>query len=176
MRQRVSLQSLITLSVLSVGMLSGTVGLAYAYWHAKQSLQTTVGITFQEIARQSADKTALLLAKEIEWMRRLSALPDIRASVEGSARVGQAALQFERWREEQHRYFHSLVIVRADGQLVGAGRAQPREPFMLNNPGGPLFLPTVALGPGLSQSTKKAGVIGKSRCRSVGGVKRCAAP
>lgn len=134
MRQRVSLQSLITLSVLSVGMLSGTVGLAYAYWHAKQSLQTTVGITFQEIARQSADKTALLLAKEIEWMQRLSALPDIRASVEGSTRVGQAALQFERWREEQHRYFHSLVIVRADGQLVGGRPSAATRTFYAQQP------------------------------------------
>ena len=92
MSQRVSLQRLITLSVLSVGILSGTVGLAYAYWHAKQSLQTTVGITFQEIAHQSADKAALLLAKEIEWMQRLSALPDIRASVEGTVQAGQTAL------------------------------------------------------------------------------------
>ncbi len=88
MSPRVSLQRLIILSVLSVGILSGTVGLAYAYWHAKQSLQTIVGVTFQEIARQSADKTALLLAKEIEWTQRLSALPDVRGGVEGTARAG----------------------------------------------------------------------------------------
>ncbi len=134
MSQRVSLQSLITLSVLSVGILSGTVGLAYAYWHAKQSLQTTVGVTFQEIAHQSADKAALLLAKEIEWMQRLSALPDIRASVEGTAQVGQAALQFERWREEQHRYFHSLAIVRADGQLVGGRLSDSARAFYAQQP------------------------------------------
>ena len=134
MSQRVSLQRLITLSVLSVGILSGTVGLAYAYWHAKQSLQTTVGITFQEIAHQSADKAALLLAKEIEWMQRLSAFPDIRASVEGTAQAGQAALQFERWREEQHRYFHSLVIVRADGQLVGGRLSDSARAFYARQP------------------------------------------
>lgn len=119
MRQRVSLQSLFTLSVLAVGMFCGTVGLAYAYWHARQSLQSTVGITFQEIARQSADKAALLLAGEIEWVQRLAALPDPRASVEGAMLSAQANPQVERWREEQHRYFHSLAIVRTDGQLVG---------------------------------------------------------
>lgn len=119
MRQRVSLQSLFTLSVLAVGLFSGTVGLAYAYWHARQSLQATVGITFQEIARQSADKAALLLAGEMEWVQRLAALPDLRATVEGAVPPVQAARQVERWREEQHRYFHSLVLVRADGQMVG---------------------------------------------------------
>ena len=119
MRQRVSLQSLFTLSVLAVGMCCGTVGLAYAYWHARQSLQSTVGITFQEIARQSADKAALLLAGEIEWVQRLAALPDPRASVEGAMLPAQTNPQVERWREEQHRYFHSLAIVRTDGQLVG---------------------------------------------------------
>ena len=138
MRQRVSLQSLITLSVLSVGILSGTVGLVYAYWHAKQSLHTTVGITFQEIARQSADKAALLLAKELEWMQRLSALPEIRASVEGASSAKQPTLQFEQWREEQHRYFHSLVIVRGDGQLVGGRQSESARTFYAQQPWWPV--------------------------------------
>jgi PAS domain S-box-containing protein len=140
MRQRVSLQSLITLSVLSVGILSGTAGLTYAYWHAKQSLQTTIGIAFQEIARQSADKAALLLVNEIEWMQRLSDLPDIRTSVEGALPVAQAALQFERWREEQHRYFHSLAIVRADGQLVGGRLSDSTRTFYAQQPWWPTVL------------------------------------
>ncbi len=138
MRQRVSLQSLITLSVLSIGILSGTVGLVYAYWHATQSLHTTVGITFREIARQSADKAALLLAKELEWMQRLSALPEIRASVEDMRSVSQLTLQFEQWREEQHRYFHSLVIVRADGQLIGGRQSESSRMFYTQQPWWPV--------------------------------------
>lgn len=134
MRQRISLQSLITLSVLSVGLFSGTVGLAYAYWHATQSLQATVGITFQEIARQSADKAALLLTREIEWVQRLSALPDIRASMEGAPPLAQTAPQFERWREEQHRYFHALAIVRVDGQLVGGRLSDSTRNFYTRQP------------------------------------------
>lgn len=139
MSQRVSLQSLITLSVLSVGLFSGTVGLAYAYWHAKQSLQTTVGITFQEIARQSADKAALLLAKEIEWLQRLSALPDIRASVQQDGQAEQFHPRFEQWREEQNQYFHSLVIVRADGQLVGGQTSEVTRTFYTRQPWWPII-------------------------------------
>lgn len=134
MRQRVSLQSLVTLSVLAVGLVSGTVGLAYAYWHARQSLQTTVGITFQEIARQSADKAALLLTGEIEWVQRLAALPDLRASVEGAEPPEQAARQVDRWRETQHGHFHSLAIVRADGQLVGGRSSDSVRGFYARQP------------------------------------------
>ena len=134
MRQRVSLQSLVTLSVLAVGMVSGTVGLAYAYWHARQSLQSTVGITFQEIARQSADKAALLLAREIEWVQRLAALPDLQASVAGAVLSAQTARQVERWRDAQHGYFHSLAIVRTDGQLVGGRPSESTREFYSRQP------------------------------------------
>ncbi len=118
MSPRVSPQRLITLSVLSVGILSGTVGLAYAYWHAKQSLQTMVGITFQEIARQSADKTALLLAKEIEWTQRLSALPDIHASLEGTVQAGAGFVAGRAMACSSASLF-SLVGDRAGGWAIG---------------------------------------------------------
>jgi hypothetical protein len=60
------------MSVLSIGVLKGSVGLAYAYWQAKQSLYVTVGTTFQELARQSADKVALLLTKEVSGSNGLA--------------------------------------------------------------------------------------------------------
>ena len=119
MRKRVSLQRLITLSVLSIGLLSGTLGLAYAYWQAKQSLRTTVGLTFQELARQSADKAALILAKEIEWVERLSALPEVREAVKGGVRLPLDQPVIRKWREEQRQYFQSLAILDREGRLVG---------------------------------------------------------
>jgi PAS domain S-box-containing protein len=119
MRKRVSLQRLITLSVLSLGLLSGTIGIAYAYWQAKQSLRTTIGVTFQELAHQSADKTALILAKEIEWVERLSALPEVRGAVKKGVRLALDTPELQQWREEQRQYFRSLVILDRHGRLLG---------------------------------------------------------
>ena len=68
MRKQVSLQRSITLSVLSIGLLSGAFGLAYAYWQTKHSFREAIGLGFQELARQSADKVGLILEKEIEWV------------------------------------------------------------------------------------------------------------
>ncbi|MGQ0812680.1 MAG: ATP-binding protein [Nitrospiraceae bacterium] len=119
MRKRISLQSLITLSVLSIGLLSGTIGLAYAYWHAKQSLQTTIGLTFQELSRQSSDKVGLILAKEIEWVTRLSALPEVRDAVKEGVRLTLDKPELQKWREEQRRYFRSLIVLDRQGYSVG---------------------------------------------------------
>lgn len=118
MKKPVSLQRLITLSVLSIGLLSGTVGLAYAYWQAKQSLRTTIGVTFQELAHQSADKTALILAKEIEWVERLSALPEVRGAVRRGLPPSFNTSELRRWREEQRQYFRSLLILDRRGRLL----------------------------------------------------------
>jgi len=68
MRKRVSLHRLLTSSVLSIGLFTGAVGLAYAYWHAKESLRDTIGLNFQELARQSADKVELVLARRLGWI------------------------------------------------------------------------------------------------------------
>ena len=87
MRKRVSLQRSITLSVLSIGLLSGAFGLAYAYWQTKHSFREAIGLGFQELARQSADKVGLILEKEIEWVERLSSLPQVREAVREGTRL-----------------------------------------------------------------------------------------
>lgn len=119
MGKRVSLQRLITLSVLSIGLLSGTFGLAYAYWQAKQSLRATIGLTFQELARQSADKVGLILNKEIEWVERLSVLPEVLEAVREGTRLTFDQPGLQRWRETQRQYFPSMVILDRQGRSVG---------------------------------------------------------
>lgn len=62
---RLSLQHSITLALLLISVLCGTLILSFSYWQAKQTLQTTIGLHFQELARHSADKLALILTKEL---------------------------------------------------------------------------------------------------------------
>lgn len=140
MKKRVSLQRLITLSVLSIGLLSGTFGLAYAYWQAKHSLRATIGLTFQELARQSADKAGLILDKEIEWVERLSALPEVREAVREGTRFtfDQPALQ--RWRETQQRYFRSIVILDREGRSVGGVTSEATRTYYNAQPWWPVVL------------------------------------
>ncbi len=138
MTKRISLQSLITLSVLSIGLLSGTIGLAYAYWQAKLSLQASIGLTFQELARQSADKVGLILAKEVEWVARLSALPDVRSAARQGSRLALDAPAFHKWREEQHRYFRSLVVIDRLGRSVGGVTSEATRTYYGRQPWWPV--------------------------------------
>ena len=119
MRKRVSLQRSITLSVLSIGLLSGAFGLTYAYWQTKQSFREAIGLGFQELARQSADKVGLILEKEIEWVERLSSLPQVREAVREGTRLSFDEPVLERWKESQRPYFRSLEILDRLGRPVG---------------------------------------------------------
>lgn len=119
MSKRISLERSITLPVLSIGLLLGMAGLAYAYWYAKESLRHTVGTTFQELARQSADHVGLSLTREVEWVEGLSALPAIRSATQLGGRVPFNDPDLRRLREEQRRYFTSMVLVDRDGHIVG---------------------------------------------------------
>jgi hypothetical protein len=119
MRKRVSLQRSITLSVLSIGLLSGAFGLAYAYWQTKLSFREAIGLGFQELARQSADKVGLILEKEIEWVERLSFLPQVREAVREGTRLTFDQQVLDRWKESQRPYFRSLEILDRRGRSVG---------------------------------------------------------
>jgi PAS domain S-box-containing protein len=132
--KRISLERSITLSILVIGLLSGTVGLAFAYWHAKQSLRTTLGLNFQELARHSADKVGLMLSKEVEWVERLSALPEVREAVEEGGRLAFDQPKLQQWREEQRQYFRSLVIVDRQGGLVGGVTSETTRAHYLQQP------------------------------------------
>jgi PAS domain S-box-containing protein len=118
-RKPITLERVITLSVLSVGLLLGMMGVGYVYWYAEASLRQTVGVTFQELARQSAENVGLLLTKEVEWIERLSALPMVRTAARDGTRVTFDAPDLKRIREEHQRYFSSMVIVNRKGQPVG---------------------------------------------------------
>lgn len=138
MRQPSSLERSITLPVFSVGLLLGTIGLLHAYWSAKDSLRHTVGSTFQELARQSAENAGLLLTKEIEWVEQVSALPIFHAAVKGGTSVTFDHPELRRVREEQQRYFTSMMIVRREGQAVGGGASEATRAYYRQQPWWPV--------------------------------------
>jgi PAS domain S-box-containing protein len=138
MRKRVSLQRLITLSVLSIGLLSGAFGLAYAYWETKHSLREAIGLGFQELARQSADKVGLILEKEIEWVERLSFLPEVRGAVREGTRLTFDQPVLERWKESQRPYFRSLVILDRRGRSVGEVTSEATRTYYSKQPWWPV--------------------------------------
>ncbi|MDE3220642.1 MAG: PAS domain S-box protein [Nitrospirota bacterium] len=138
MRKQVSLQRSITISVLSIGLLYGAFGLAYAYWQTKHSFREAIGLGFQELARHSAEKVGLILDNEIEWVERLSSLPEVREAVREGTRLtfDQPALQ--RWKESQRPYFRSLVILDRRGRSVGGVTSESTRAYYKRQPWWPV--------------------------------------
>jgi PAS domain S-box-containing protein len=139
MRKRVSLQRSITLSVLSIGLLSGAFGLAYSYWQTKHSFREAIGLGFQELARQSADKVGLILEKEIEWVERLSFLPEVREAVREGTRLTFDQQVLERWKESQRPYFRSLEILDRRGRSVGRVTSESARTYYRRQPWWPVI-------------------------------------
>jgi PAS domain S-box-containing protein len=139
MRKQVSLQRSITLSILSIGLLSGSFGLAYAYWQTKHSFREAIGSGFQELARQSADKVGLILEKEIEWVERLSSLPQVREAVREGTRLTFDQQLLERWEESQRPYFRSLVILDRRGRPVGGVTSENTRTYYRRQPWWPVL-------------------------------------
>lgn len=94
-------------------------GVFYVYWCAKASLHQTVGVTFQELARQSAEHVGLLLSTEVEGIEQLSALPMVRAAVQGGTGATVDAQALGWMREGPQRHVTSWVIVNQRGHPVG---------------------------------------------------------
>ena len=140
MRKQVSLQRSITLSVLSIGLLCGAFGLAYAYWQTKHSFREAIGLGFQELARQSADKVGLILEKEIEWVERLSSLPQIREAAREGTRLTFDQQFLERWRESQRPYFRSLDILDHLGRPVGGAHSETPKTNYRRQPWWPVVI------------------------------------
>ena len=138
MRKRVSLQRSITLSILSIGLLSGAFGLAYAYWQTKHSFREAIGLGFQELARQSADKVGLILEKEIGWVERLSSLPQVREAVREGTRLTFDRQVLERWKESQRPYFRSLEILDRQGRSVGGAASESTKTHYSRQPWWPV--------------------------------------
>jgi PAS domain S-box-containing protein len=139
MRKRVSLQRLVTLSVLSIGLLTGAFALAYAYWQAKHSLRGSIGLTFQELAHQSADKVGLILEKEVEWVERLGSLPEVVGAVKAGTGLTFDQPAFQRWRESQLRYFRSIVILDREGRSVGGAISEATRAHYNQQPWWPVL-------------------------------------
>ena len=167
MRKQVSLQRSITLSILSIGLLSGALGLAYAYWQTKHSFREAIGVGFQELARQSADKVGLILEKEIEWVERLSSLPQVREAVREGTRLTFDQQVLERWKESQRPYFRSLEILDLRGRSVGGATSEIPRRGTVSNPGGRSSSNSDDYGWGSCASTKRAMGIWKSPSRSL---------
>ena len=85
---------------------------------------------FRNLPARVQIKSGLILEKEIEWVERLSSLPEVREAVREGTRLTFNQPVLQRWKESQRPYFRSLVILDRRGRSVG-GVTQRRHQDVL---------------------------------------------
>src|SRR5256712_12120250 len=122
-RSRRGLQKKFVASLLIVGFSPGIVALFATYLYSIQTIKTSIGGSFQQIATSTARRIEVMIDDEIDGVRQLAATPfTVRASVEASngsyrpedpqavrARLLQRSAQWERYRGGESRVLPSYI-------------------------------------------------------------------
>jgi two-component system, NtrC family, sensor kinase len=122
-RSRRGLQKKFVASLLIVGFSPGIVALFATYLYSIQTIKTSIGGSFQQIASSTARRIEVMIDDEIDGARHLAATPfTVRESIEASnesyraddpqavqARLLQRSAQWERYRAGGDRFLPSFI-------------------------------------------------------------------
>src|SRR5712692_1603042 len=122
-RSRRGLQKKFVASLLIVGFSPGIVALFATYLYSIQTLKTSIGSSFQQIASSTARRIEVMIDDEIDSARHLAATPlTVRASVEAAndpyrtedpqatrTRLLQRSALWERYRSGGDRFLPSFI-------------------------------------------------------------------
>src|SRR5947208_2068365 len=122
-RSRRGLQKKFVASLLIVGFSPGIVALFATYLFSIQTIKTSIGGSFQQIAASTARRIEAMIDDEIDGARHLAATPfALRTSVEASnesygtddpkairARLLQRSAQWERYRSGEERFLPNYI-------------------------------------------------------------------
>lgn len=133
-----SLHQSIILFIFCTCVGAGILGLGFGYWEARHTLHPLTQAHFQEVAHQSADKLALLLTRELEWVQRLGTLPEIRNAVTRHYRLAWHDLVIPEGNTTHRGYFRSLVLVDRLGRLAGGVTTGSQPEYYQNTPWWPV--------------------------------------
>src|SRR5207245_4144219 len=122
-RSRRGLQKKFVASLLIVGFAPGIVALFATYLYSIQTIKTSIGGSFQQIAASTARRIEVMIDDEIDSARHLAATPlTVRASIEASnasyrtedpqatrTRLLQRSALWERYRTGGDRFLPSFI-------------------------------------------------------------------
>src|SRR3990172_5817131 len=80
-KKRGNIQKKVIASMLFVGTIPGILVVALTYLSGTNALKNSIGTNFQEIAKETAGKIAILMDKEVQEAQNLALSPYIRAAV-----------------------------------------------------------------------------------------------
>src|SRR4030066_970429 len=90
---KLGIQKKVVISIVIVGILPLLVGLYLTYLDGKTIRRNSIGTSFQELAKETAEKMDMVIGREVIDTQRLSLSPNIRAAIKNKNN-DQARVQY----------------------------------------------------------------------------------
>jgi len=105
MRKRLSLRNKLILATVVSGLIPIVLGLGFSYWSARETMRTSIGNDFRELAKSTARHVDLIIEREMLEARNLALEPLVRTTVMEANRdyEGLDDIQRERLLAERQR-------------------------------------------------------------------------
>ncbi len=126
---KMGIQRRVIISIFTVSILPLMVGLFLTYRDGTTTRRNSIGTSFQEIAKETADKIDLIIKKEVADVQRLAITPDIRRAVFHSGyksdELNDYLRQLVNYNEKE---IYSLTVVDIKGMYItGVGTTSKRN-------------------------------------------------
>ena len=106
-------------SILIVGILPLVVGLYMTYLDGTTTRRNSIGISFQEMAKETANKIDLVIKQEVVDVQRLAISPDIRSKIKDrNYEKDELNSHIKQYIAYNEKAVYSLAIVDARGNYV----------------------------------------------------------
>ena len=115
---KLGIQKKVVISIVIVGILPLLVGLYLTYLDGKTTRRNSIGTSFQELAKETADKIDMVIGREVIDTQRLALSPNIHAAIRNKIN-DQALIQYlTEFKKYDDKAVHSLLIVDSEGKFI----------------------------------------------------------
>lgn len=115
---KLGIQKKVVISIVIVGMLPLLVGLYLTYLDGKTTRRNSIGASFQELAKETADKIDMVIGREVIDTQRLALSPNIRAAIKKRGSDPALIHYLREFKRYDERAVHSLLVVDSEGRFI----------------------------------------------------------
>ncbi len=115
---KLGIQKKVVISIVIVGMLPLIVGLYLTYLDGKTTRRNSIGASFQELAKETADKIDMVIGREVIDTQRLALSPNIRAAIKNRGSDPTLIHYLREFKRYDERAVHSLLVVDSEGRFI----------------------------------------------------------
>ncbi|MDH4101565.1 MAG: PAS domain S-box protein, partial [Nitrospirota bacterium] len=130
---KLGIQKKVVISFVIVGVLPLLVGLYLTYLDGKTSRRNSIGASFQEMAKETADKIDMVIGREVIDTQRLALSPNIRRAIKSKKSDPELTGYLAEFRNYDENAVHSLLVVDSGGRFVAGVNESDRGDYHVEN-------------------------------------------